>query len=437
MKEQIINRRYVITVSYGNFLSGYGGVDRFLLSHRVMFNARDISVIHIFPLAGDCRFITRGDIWGICIDDAFWGVKTTSGLLNWLSDLSKKGHGVLAYLIHNIDCADLNELRRIVESSDAPLFLYIHDFRTVCPLYGLAKDGKTYCDASFPDERKCASCSNYTIRLVERSNEIREFLNREKKRLTIIAPSEIARKIWSAAYTAFADCIIVVPHYRQQSSCTKIAYDAEKPDRLRLAFVGSQSFIKGWEDWKQAIHLLSQEQHRYEFYYFGYGGDKTENVKHVYVNFNNSLDDMTAELLRHRIDCAVLWTKIPETYSFTYYEATAANCYIITNHESGNIAEQTRLNQNGYVAEREESLYEVLKDEDRLTEAVERFRKSAKDLTVKIEENSEIEEKIASFTEYPVSSEAKITTADTFAPCLYKFGYRLYKRLATYFRNYG
>lgn len=40
------------------------------------------------------------------------------------------------------------------------------------------------------------------------------------------------------------------------------------------------------------------------------------------------------------IDCVILWSNCPETYSYVYFECFAANTFILANSLSGNIAKR-------------------------------------------------------------------------------------------------
>ena len=58
---------------------------------------------------------------------------------------------------------------------------------------------------------------------------------------------------------------------------------------------------------------------------------------------------MLDEMRESGINCAFMWSLCPETYSYAYFEALAANLFIITNRNSGNIAYLTCKNKNGIV----------------------------------------------------------------------------------------
>lgn len=91
-------------------------------------------------------------------------------------------------------------------------------------------------------------------------------------------------------------------------------------------------------------------KNRFDFFYFGSAIEEAESdgAKSVMVDFNcpNSLG-MVEQLKKNRIDIAFLWSKCQETYSYTYYEAFEAGCWIVTSTHSGNITDQVLKNGNG------------------------------------------------------------------------------------------
>lgn len=62
------------------------------------------------------------------------------------------------------------------------------------------------------------------------------------------------------------------------------------------------------------------------------------------------------------IDAVILWSTWPETYSFTVHESFAANCLVLTNKDSGNIAAKITGTSRGVVCDNEETLFTVLYD---------------------------------------------------------------------------
>ncbi|MCQ4871867.1 hypothetical protein NE639_26680, partial [Blautia producta] len=79
-----------------------------------------------------------------------------------------------------------------------------------------------------------------------------------------------------------------------------------------------------------------------------------------------------------------------ETYSFTYFEAMSANCFKLTNENSGNIANMVRYYNNGYVASYDEKLANILGDTKHLSQMINSFRTKGSFGPLELEENNEI-----------------------------------------------
>jgi hypothetical protein len=60
---------------------------------------------------------------------------------------------------------------------------------------------------------------------------------------------------------------------------------------------------------------------------------------------------VAAELLKkHKVDFVLLWSQVPESFSFTMHEARAAGKFIITSKKSGNIAHEVSKHPDWGVA---------------------------------------------------------------------------------------
>ena len=76
----------------------------------------------------------------------------------------------------------------------------------------------------------------------------------------------------------------------------------------------------------------------------------------------------------------------PETYAYTYYEAMASNCFIITSPKSGNVCSQIVNNKNGLITD---NLEKVLSDEEKLRKLINDYRTSNHITPYELIENEE------------------------------------------------
>ena len=99
---------------------------------------------------------------------------------------------------------------------------------------------------------------------------------------------------------------------------------------------------------------------------------------------------MTEMLRELKVDCVILWSGCPETYSYVYYECFAANTFILANNLSGNIAKQVIKNGNGIVLSGREELADLLSDSDKLRNLVVDYRERRRYGPMELVENDEI-----------------------------------------------
>ena len=99
---------------------------------------------------------------------------------------------------------------------------------------------------------------------------------------------------------------------------------------------------------------------------------------------------MTEMLRELKVDCVILWSGWPETYSYVYYECFAANTFILANNLSGNIAKQVIKNGNGIVLSGREELADLLSDSDKLRNLVVDYRERRRYGPMELVENDEI-----------------------------------------------
>ena len=64
--------------------------------------------------------------------------------------------------------------------------------------------------------------------------------------------------------------------------------------------------------------------------------------------------------MEEKIDLVLLWSIMPETFSYTLYESMAAGCFVITHKNSGNIAITIKQNNKGEIIDNEADLIALL-----------------------------------------------------------------------------
>ena len=104
----MINRlkysKYVITVSYGDYTSGTGGTDKFILSQQRLLNEYKISMLYIYPkpdILG--KRIHSDKMWGVLMDGKYYAMTNTVKILELINKLQGKGLVLSGIIIHHLN----------------------------------------------------------------------------------------------------------------------------------------------------------------------------------------------------------------------------------------------------------------------------------------------------------------------------------------------
>ncbi|MDD3415380.1 MAG: hypothetical protein PHY47_15455 [Lachnospiraceae bacterium] len=343
------NKKFVLSISYGNYQKFVGGTDKVIIAQKNALKKEGVSYVYLYPRVS--RFY---HFWEIIIDDEFLGIIDTNSFLQLIIKFIEEDQCILQGMyIHHLLKANLNDIRLIFNKIQMSIILYIHDYYMICENYFLLKNGKQYCGAGKVCSEKCkvnGTCSSFQ-KAIPRSKEIEQFLKYYKERITCIAPSAFAGNLFQSTYSFLSNQIQIVPHLILHGEFQKEESDIQNDRPVRIAYLGQQISMKGWEVYKQFVER-TQDSQEYEYHYFGTGKEAMSGVHYHEVSFQKKGSNAMVDALRkHQIDAVFLYSIWPETYSFTYYESMAANCYVITNKNSGNIADQVLKNRNGTVYE--------------------------------------------------------------------------------------
>ena len=348
------NKKFVLSISYGNYQKNVGGTDKVIIAQKNALSKQGISYVYIYPRVS--RFY---HFWEIIIDDEFLGIIDTNSFIQLIIKFIEEDQSILQGMyIHHLLKANLNDIRLILNKIHMSVIVYIHDYYMICENYFLLKNGKEYCGAGRVCSQKCAkngTCSSFQ-KALPRAKEIEQFLKDYKERITCIAPSDFTGYLFQSTYSFLSNQIQIVPHLVLHGEYQREESDIQSDRPIRIAYLGQQISMKGWEVYKRFVER-TQDSQEYEYHYFGTGKEAMSGVHYHEVSFQKKGSNAMVDALRkHQIDVVFLYSIWPETYSFTYYESMAANCYVITNKNSGNIADQVQKNRNGIMYEHETDL---------------------------------------------------------------------------------
>lgn len=376
----LLNNHYILTISYGDYTRGSGGTDKAMLAQQSVYNAKGIDVIHIYPIRWG-----HGKYWGMCINGNSNGVFSTRRVKWFLYEAQEEGKQILKIILHHLMKINMQELKEVLAYCACDVDFFLHDYRTVCPYNGLVRNNREYCGSSCPTKEKCEGCCYFIGD--NQTYEIQQLFEQLKDRITFIAPSDVAKEEWCKSYPYFENRVMVRYHQKLEGHYTGNNELIGEDDELRIAFVGYQSPLKGWSEWMDTVRAMKNKDERLQLYQFGFGDEKDDSIQQVLVDYNSNMNAMIDALREYKIHVAILWSIWPETYSYTYYEALAANAFVITNRNSGNICKQVEMRGNGVVAE---TIQSALADIQNLRNTVNAYRKSNTMCPSQLVENDEL-----------------------------------------------
>jgi hypothetical protein len=350
----------IIAFSHSDYLVSLGGTEKVLHEEQMEFAKQGISYIQVYGAESNADEVAQdplGQIVGVNVDSlpaGHFALVQLTLILQWLQSL-RRLHVTAIHIHHtmNLSVPGLLYLMNILH--DAKVRIFIHDYFTVCTQFNLLPDEKHYCGLD------CENCESEDERIPHNLLMKRLF---ENTRAEFIAPSQVAADIWQKSFPEHAEKVRVIPHqipFDIETSSSR-PRETTSNDRPRIAYLGYESMCKGLETWWKLVSINELTRY-YDFYHLGAAGRKMPGITYVPVSFlDDGPDAMIHALNENRIDIAFLWSIWPETYSFTLFEAFAANCFVITNEISGNIAVQVRASDRGAIYRDESELVEMLRD---------------------------------------------------------------------------
>lgn len=348
-----MNSKYVLSITFGDYKSTNGGVAKVVSTHQRMFNEKGISYICIYPFnLSNSVHKTHNTYWGVIIDGVYDSVCSTNMLLNRLAKLSTMDKLCECVHIHHLLYIDVSELSKVLECVNSKIYFYLHDYYTICTSTKLIGEDGQLCDGNFLSGPRCKECKYYTDSVTFKE-VFEHFVSTVDSRMTFIAPSDACKKWFLRQYRDYSENVVVVYHQTLEGD---YMIPSKSDSVIRIGYVGVPIAAKGWNQFKR-LNEIYKDNKNYEFVYFSSVIDNSVNIKHITVDFQQSLTAMQDALRNEKIDYVILWSVWPETYSYTYYESYSAGCSIITNKDSGNMSDQVERMDSGLVLSEEQLIH--------------------------------------------------------------------------------
>lgn len=374
----------VLVLTHSDYRITDAGVEKVIQGQQKLFLKNHINFIVVYPLRKDIEImgwvhsktmpgyglIINGEHQGEIDEERLFGLLQTKGLL--------------ALIIHELVTFKKNEkLFTFFDRVSCPVYYFVHDYAMVCYNHVLMRNNKEFCGTAPLSFRKCKDCRFFIEGKINEKWQ-RKFVERYGK-IVYLFPSTVVRDIWQNTFHAKNE-LRIVPNTKFTEE--KGYYEGKSQDeRLRIAFIGYGRVEKGWEIWKKVCEKYDR---MYDLYVLG-DGECPQKVQKVPVSVaKDGPNAMIDAVRKHKIDVAFLWSTVPETYSYTFFESYVSGCFILTNPKSGNICAMTKQYECGRVLADTAELLDYLSDCRKLKEDILGMYEKKKTHPLGLENNDEI-----------------------------------------------
>lgn len=374
----------VLVLTHSDYVHTDAGVEKVIQGHQKLFLENGYNFIAVYPVRKDMQIFglthshTMSD-YGLIINGQDHGTINQEAFMELLSV-----KGLQAVIIHELVTFKKNEkLFIFFDNIKCPIYYFVHDYAMLCYNHVLMRNNKEFCGAEPISFKKCKNCRFYLEGKVNEKWQ-RKFVERYPQ-IVYLFPSAVVRDIWQNHFQANNE-LRIVPNTKFGTD-TKSYPESTKHDKLKIAFIGYGRVEKGWEVWKKLCEKYDQT---YGLYILGDGECPGAVKKYPVSVAKDGPNAMVDTIRKHEIDVAFLWSLVPETYAYTFFEAYVNGCYVITNPKSGNICYMTAQTGCGKVFETEEDLWTFLDHEDEVRRSVQKMYTEKETYPVSIENNDEI-----------------------------------------------
>ncbi|CAH1201519.1 hypothetical protein PAECIP111893_01641 [Paenibacillus plantiphilus] len=372
---KLIDKKYAIVISHTNYLGSMGGTEKYIYEQSLHLVRHDVGVIQIFPGQSYSLLDTKnGAYYGVVADGQFRGFHAIMDIVEWLSKLHIQLTTLYTHHLLNWQISDYTTLCRSVQQQHSFLhILYMHDFFTLCSSYHMQFEPKSAVSIMQVSQRRscipdiaassggvapiCLSC-RHSVQLSEWRQAIQAVLAQADH---VVVPSHFVRETVAAVYGDTVHHKLTVKGHLNFTEQSIVHKPTPVHRKIRLAYLGYRMDNKGWQLWER-LYKDNELRQLYEFHHVGSQENYSEHVvMHPYSFIKDGKMAAPDLLAKHDIDLVLLWSIVPESYSYTLQESIAAGVPVLTSPLSGNIAATIHAHPElGKVLQGEEQLRALL-----------------------------------------------------------------------------
>ena len=291
------------------------------------------------------------------------GTAKTSAVVSSVSRLANHFAGI-EVIVHQLLGHSPERITELIAATGQnKCWFWLHDFFSVCTSFTLRRNDVSLCGAPPVGSNACTLCV-YGQERVSHLERLRTFF--ETVDVHAIAPSEFMAKYWADRADLPVASLSAYPHMTIDWTKTRarISPDTETDlSSLTIGFAGTPAVHKGWPVFVDLVQQLRSKDLNVNFVCFGVqqvGIDAAERIP-VQVTADDP-DAMVDAISARGVDFILHWATWPETFSFTTFEALAGGAFILTNADSGNVAETVRRTGRGLILKDREDLIAAFGD---------------------------------------------------------------------------
>jgi glycosyltransferase involved in cell wall biosynthesis len=355
----------VVAFSHDRYTDVAGGVQLLVADEQRKFNGDRAAYLHLSPVEARLALgpLPAGDgELGVILDGTWCGVVRLPALLASLAELPAGLPRLLVvHALHGHRPESVAQVAHALRPAQA--FFYAHDYGAVCGSLRLLRNDIAHCGAPPPESLACRICIHGPGRAAHAAR-VRSLFDAVPMHL--LAPSAVAAQTWQRANHLPVASVRVHPHARLEDSLRPEAPGPADDGPVRLAFVGSARYDKGWGTFLELLgQLLLRAPDRYACYHVASPHElgRHDGLIPVAATAGPRAPFATLRALaRHRIELVVALSPWPETFGYVPHEAIAAGAHVLALEGSGAIAALVRATGRGEVLPDRDALAACLLD---------------------------------------------------------------------------
>ena len=378
----------IVTFLHANYLKETAGTEQFVSMLSKCMQDQGFDHLVFFPVVSASK--KRGvHLSGMIYNDAFQGIIQSRSIKDAVyAYLEQYGLKLNAFHVQHLKHCSLKDIQNTIKRYEAEVFVFLHDYYSICISHNLLDHEGHYCGAGKVSEEKCRNCK-YHDKALEHSRRMEAFYEEITPRVrSVIAPSESVKRMYLQSFPQLNQLIVIRPHLRLSGKKKMSSLEG----KLRVAFPGRQSEKKGYGEWLKLLNTIMPETgNACEFYYLGMDHGKTESVTNRYVSTAHQGREAMRECMeKNNISCAFLFPQCPETYSYVFYDLLVSGAFVLTNEISGNIRDEVEKYKNGIIFSDVRECAEWLSDTENVRNTINRFREHGNSIPDVYETNDDL-----------------------------------------------